>query len=91
MKLGKKIAEFSDDRKISFDGTCYHLRLPLEIMKMLQQNFAVTDSVLLKGAWKDETGIHVVLTFSSKEKTTPQKEIKEALEETDEDDYVVLK
>ena len=86
MELGDRISKFLASRKISYDGECYHTRIPLEIIKILQQNGVKLNGVRWEGIWKDEKCFHIVLTFgevqSSKEKTKTV---------TEDDDYVVLK
>lgn len=85
MELGEKVAEFSGERKISFDGECYHSRWPLEIIKILKQYGVELNNVQWEGVWKKENELHIVLVFFER------RESEESKTENDTDDYVVLK
>lgn len=90
-ELGEMISEFISDRKISFDGECYHSRIPMEIMKIVQQHGVNLNSVQWEGVWKDGNKFHVVLTFKT---TEAQKQFQSETiteENNPEKDYVILK
>jgi len=85
MELGDRINKFVANRKISFDGECYHSRIPLEIIKLLQQYGVKLNDVQWEGIWKDGKSFHIVLTFSSEQNKEASKTT------TEEDDYITLK
>lgn len=86
MELGDRIIEFVKKRKISFDGQCYHSRIPLKIIKLLQQYGVKLNGVQWEGIWKDGKRFHIVLTFSSEQNKETSKTAT-----TEEDDYIILK
>ncbi|MBI5355549.1 MAG: hypothetical protein HZB68_03790 [Candidatus Aenigmarchaeota archaeon] len=87
MELGDRINKFVANRKISFDGECYHSRIPLKIIKFLQQYCVELNGVQWEGVWKDGKCFHIVLTFGEK---LSSKETSKTIT-TEEDDYIILK
>lgn len=85
MDLGGRISKFTANRKISFDGECYHSRLPLEIVKILQQYGVELSNVQWEGVWMAGKSFRVILIFGEKII------LKEASKTTEDNDYVVLK
>jgi hypothetical protein len=85
MELGDRVIEFVKKRKISFDGQCYHSRIPLKIIKFLQQYGIKLNGVQWEGIWSDGKNFHIVLTFGEKQSS------KEISKNSTDDDYVVLK
>ncbi len=91
MKLGERIEEFSAERKISFDGECYHLRLPIDIMKTVRKYVENILNVHWSGIWKNDDWLYVVLGFKMKETVKETKSEKITVKQNDDGDYVVLK
>ena len=88
MDLGDRIEEFSAERKISFDGECYHIRLPLELIETIKKKKIKPSKVHWEFSWWDGTSLHVVLTFGQKK----DNDIENQTNDNDSDgDYVVLK
>jgi hypothetical protein len=85
VELGDRINKFMANRKISYDGECYHTRIPLEIIKILQQYGVKLNGVQWEGVWKDEKSFHVILTISLEQNKETSKTV------TTEDDYITLK
>jgi hypothetical protein len=83
--LGERVIEFVKKRKISFDGQCYHSRIPLKIIKFLEECDVKPDSVQWEGIWGDGKIFHVVLTFGKKKGFE-----KPSKNSTEDDDYIVL-
>ncbi|AJZ76199.1 hypothetical protein [Candidatus Nitrosotenuis cloacae] len=90
-ELGERVSEYISDRKISFDGECYHSRIPLEIMKIVIQYGVNLNSVQWEGVWKDGNKLHVVLSFKMAEAAKQSKSETIPEENNPEKDYVVLK
>ena len=91
VELGDRIIEFITYRKISFDGECHHSRIPLEIVKILEQYSVQLNGVQWEGVWRDKNKFHIVLTFGTAE-AEQQSQSENVTEEIDQDsDYVILK
>ena len=83
MELGDRIEEFSGIRKITYDGECYLLRLPLPIIRIMRK-FVGVAKVHVSGVWKNGSDLHIVVTFQGEKK---QKEVND---EDNDNDYVSL-
>lgn len=86
MELGNRVTEFVKKRKISFDGQCYHSRIPLKIIKFLQRYGVRLNGVQWEGIWGDGKIFHVVLTFGEE-----QSYKETSKNSTEDEDYIVLK
>ena len=90
MGLGERIIKFSTERKISFDGESYHLRLPIDIVKTLLKFLTKITNVHWSGIWKNRNRLHVILTFDLE--NFDEDMSKNTLDnERIEDEYVVLR
>lgn len=87
MELEEKVLEFSTIKKASFDGKSYLIRLPAELVRILEERKIPVENILLEGIWnlKNNT-LCVLMIFGEK----PENEKKPANEKEDED-YVVLR
>lgn len=87
MELGKRIEEFSAKRKVSPDGECFHLRFPIDMMRIVKKYVENIRNVHWNGIWKNDNWLYVVLGFQIKE----TKSEKITVKQNDDGDYVVLK
>lgn len=84
MGLGILLQEFNKLRRISFDGECYHLRIPLKIIALLKKEGFSSERATFETLWRNERKMHLVLTFEPKSDEKPD-------EKTEEDDYIEIK
>lgn len=90
MELGERIEEYSTERKVSFDGDSYHLRLPIDIIKILLKFLTDITNVHWSGIWKNKNRLHIVLSFSLENYEERDEEIFDE-EKIPNDEYVVLR
>ena len=91
MDLGDRIEEFSAERKIYYDGECFHQRLPIKLIKILRKFIKKVVSVHWEGVWKNDDWLYVVLCFRIKEIEKKSKIEKMTVKESDDGEYVVLR